>query len=114
MHCGNEPGPVRGVGDVAGDRDDPGARRELGGGRLEPVCPTGVEHERPAPIGQRARQRAAEALRCSGDEGDPGGVRVRVSFHVRLLSERWDLEQVYTVFIPPGQEPALLAPVERS
>ena len=56
------------VGDVARERDDLGDRAELAGGALEVGGAAGVEHERPAALGERAGEREAEASRCSGDD----------------------------------------------
>ena len=68
-------GPVRRVGDVAGQRDDLRALRELGARRLQRLRAARVDDEPPAALGERAGQGAAEAAGGAGDEG--GGHAIR-------------------------------------
>ncbi len=70
---------VRGVGHVAGDGDDApriAPRAERVDRPVETVAAAGVDHERPALLGERLGQREAESLRRSGDHGDGRGSRV--------------------------------------
>ena len=60
-HGGSELGPVRRVGDRAGDCLDGGVAAELRRDLGEPVGTTRVEYEGPAPLGQRRGQRAAQS-----------------------------------------------------
>ena len=50
-----------------------GAGREAGDRGVEAVGPAGVDHERPAPVGERVGEGEPEALRRAGDDGDRAG-----------------------------------------
>ena len=52
---------MRGVGDVAGDRDDAGRRDEVGARGLERLGVARVDDEAPAALGERAGELEAEA-----------------------------------------------------
>jgi hypothetical protein len=70
------------LGDVTGERDHVGALGEAGRGVGEPVAAAGVDHEAPAPAGERLGQGPPQSLRRARDQGHP----VHLLHHVRPLS----------------------------
>jgi hypothetical protein len=84
-HSFGQRGPVRGVGDVAGNGDDQFGVREGGGRRGQPVAVAGVDDEPPAAAVQRGRQCPSESSGGAGDEcgGDVHGTTVEPQVHLR-------------------------------
>jgi hypothetical protein len=67
---GHEGVSVEAAGDVPCHAHDGRAIRELGHDLVEGDCAPGVEHEGPAPLGERPGGGPAESPRSSGDDGD--------------------------------------------